>query len=73
MRVLCIRHPDHAMTMVITGLMILNIQKGIYVSVATPSTVDCVTPHEFQGMSTDVTDIESSSVRLRVCGLTFRR
>lgn len=32
--------------------------------VATPSTVDCVTPHEFQGINTDVTEIESSSARL---------
>ena len=33
--------------------------------VATPSTVDCVMPQEFQGISTDVTDTLSSIVRLR--------
>ena len=32
--------------------------------VATPSTVDCVTPHEFHGMRTDVTEMESSRERL---------
>ena len=33
--------------------------------VATPSTVDCVMPQEFHGISTDVTDTLSSIVRLR--------
>lgn len=39
--------------------------------VDTPKTVDWVTPHEFQGISTEVTEIESSSVRLRACGFNL--
>ena len=41
----------------------MNIQNGKYESVATPSTVDCVIPQEFQGISTDVTETESSIER----------
>lgn len=33
--------------------------------VATPKTVDCAIPHEFQGISTDVTVAASSTLRLR--------
>ena len=35
---------------------------------ATPNTVDWVTPQEFQGINTDVTEMESSSERLRSRG-----
>ena len=35
---------------------------------ATPSTVDCVTPQEFHGISTDVTEMESSRARLNKRG-----
>lgn len=44
--------------------MILKRQYGRYVIVATPSTVDCVIPHEFHGISTEVTVAESSTERL---------
>ena len=50
--------------MLISGEMRLKKQYGRYVSVATPSTVDCVMPQVFHGISTDVTVAASSVVRL---------
>ena len=50
--------------MLMSGVSMLNTQQGRYVSVPTPSTVACVSPHEFQGISTEVTEIEYSNARL---------
>ena len=42
----------------------LKMQYGKYTTVATPSTVAWVIPHEFHGMSTEQTVAESSTLRL---------
>ena len=52
------------MSILINGLMRLKKQYGRYVRVGMPSTVACVMPHVFHGISGDVTVAPSSVVRL---------